>query len=63
MEIAHGPVYMQPDGLMHNGTSPTIQVRRMGAEDIESCHRPYANNKDADQPVHQCNLISIYIIN
>ena len=25
MEIAHGPDNMQPDGLMHNGTSPTIQ--------------------------------------
>ena len=39
MEIAHGPDDMQPDGLMHNGTSPAIQVRRMGAEDIESCHQ------------------------
>ena len=25
MEIAHGPDNMQPDGLMHNGTSAAIQ--------------------------------------
>ena len=31
MEIAHGPGNMQPDGLMHNSTSPAVQVRRMGA--------------------------------
>ena len=39
MEIAHGLDNMQPAVLMHNGTSPAIQVRRMGAEDIESCHQ------------------------
>ena len=27
------------------------------------CLMPYANNKDADQPVHPCSLISTFVIN
>ena len=28
----------------------------------KSCLMPYANNLDTDQPVHLCNLISIFVV-
>ena len=28
----------------------------------KTCFMPYANNKDADQPVHPCSLISTFVV-
>ena len=28
----------------------------------QTCFIPYANNKDADQPVHPCSLIIIFVV-
>ena len=29
---------------------------------MQKCLMPYANNKGADQPVHLCSLISVFVV-
>ena len=50
------------DHLWHNTKVSFLLTCIVRAASGENLFKPYANNKDADQPAHQRNLISAFVV-